>query len=78
MRQDSPSISLTGIRINRRLERAACIRARVEHVFVHQKSKMGLFIWTIGLMRAEAKIMLTNLACNMHRRLFLERREATA
>jgi IS5 family transposase len=54
------------------------IRARVEHVFAQQKSKMGLFIRTIGLKRAEAKITLANLAYNMHRLLFLERREATA
>jgi IS5 family transposase len=54
------------------------IRARVEHVFAHQKSKMGLFIGTIGLKRAEAKITLANLAYNMHRLLSLERRQATA
>ncbi len=30
-------------------------RARVEHVFGEQKSKMGLFIRTIGISRAEAK-----------------------
>ncbi len=68
---DSPSTSLTDIRSNWGLERAACIWAWVEYVFAHQKSKMGLFIRTIGLMRAEAKITLTNFAYNMNRLLFL-------
>ena len=38
----------------------AGIRARVEHVFAQQKDKMGLFIRTIGIKRAEAKITLAN------------------
>ena len=38
------------------------IRAHVEHVFVHQKNRFGLFIRTIGLARAEAKLTLCNLA----------------
>ena len=29
------------------------VRARVEHVFAHQKAKMGLFIRVIGIRRAE-------------------------
>lgn len=53
------------------------VRARVEHVFAHQKNKMGLFIRTIGLKRAEARITLANLAYNMHRLIFHERRAAT-
>ena len=52
------------------------IRARVEHVFARQKAHMGLFIRTIGIKRAEAKITLANLAYNMNRLLFLERRKA--
>ena len=52
------------------------VRARVEHVFAHQKDKMGLYIRTIGIKRAEAKITLANLAYNMHRLIFHERREA--
>ena len=39
---------------------------------------MGLFIRTIGLKPAEAKITLASLAYNMHRLLCLERRGATA
>ena len=50
------------------------VRARVEHVFAHQKDKMGLFIRTIGIKRAEAKITLANLAYNMSRLIFHERR----
>ncbi len=53
------------------------IRSAVEHVFAQQKSHMGLFIRTIGLNRAEAKIMLVNLAYNMKRLIFHERRAAT-
>ena len=52
------------------------IRATVEHVFAQQKAHMGLFIRTIGIKRAEAKITLANLAYNMNRLLFLERRKA--
>lgn len=50
------------------------VRARVEHVFGEQKSRMGLFIRTIGITRAEAKITLANLAYNMKRLVFHERR----
>ncbi|CAN1503842.1 COG3039 Transposase and inactivated derivatives, IS5 family [Sphingomonadaceae bacterium] len=53
------------------------IRARVEHVFAQQKAHMGLFIRTIGIKRAETKIMLANLAYNMQRLIFHERRLAT-
>lgn len=53
------------------------VRAFVEHVFAQQKSHMGLFIRTIGLKRAEAKITLVNLVYNMQRLIFHERRAAT-
>lgn len=43
------------------------IRARVEHAFSHQKNRYGLFIRTIGLERAEAKLALANIAYNMDR-----------
>lgn len=52
------------------------VRARVEHVFAHQKARMGLFIRTIGIRRAEAKITLANLAFNMHRLVFHETQTA--
>ena len=50
------------------------VRARVEHVFAHQKNRFGLFIRTIGIARAEAKLTLANLAYNMERLIFHERR----
>ena len=52
------------------------IRARVEHVFAHQKNRFGLFIRTIGIARAEAKLTLANLAYNFDRLVFHERRAA--
>jgi IS5 family transposase len=54
------------------------VRAAVEHVFAQQKDRMGLVIRTIGLKRAEARIGLANLAYNLQRYLFHERRAAQA
>ncbi|TLP42092.1 transposase, partial [Cohaesibacter sp. CAU 1516] len=54
------------------------IRARVEHVFAHQKNRYGLFIRTIGLARAETKLVLANLAYNFDRLIFHERRSSMA
>jgi IS5 family transposase len=56
--------------------RKSSIRARIEHVFAHQKNRFGLFIRTIGLARAEAKLTLANLAYNMDRLIFHERGRA--
>lgn len=53
------------------------IRARIEHVFAHQKNRFGLMIRTIGLARAEAKLTLANLAYNFDRLIFHEQRAAT-
>ena len=52
------------------------VRAKVEHVFARQKNRFGLFIRTIGLARAEAKLTLANLAYNFDRLIFHERRSA--
>jgi IS5 family transposase len=61
-------------------ERANAARSRdrsgVEHVFAGQKHRMALFIRTIGIARARAKIGLANIACNMRRLLFWETRTA--
>jgi transposase, IS5 family len=54
------------------------IRSAVEHVFAAQKSRMGLFIRTIGLARATAKIGLANLAYNMKRLVWFNTRIAPA
>lgn len=53
------------------------IRAAIEHVFAHQKNRFGLFIRTIGLARAEAKLILANIAYNFDRLIFHERTCAT-
>ena len=46
----------------------AKIRSRIEHVFGIQAQKAGtLLLRTIGIVRAEIKIGLRNLAFNMHR-----------
>jgi IS5 family transposase len=54
------------------------IRARVEHVYAEQKSRMGLVIRTIGLARAEATITLANMAYNMKRWCWLDSRGVSA
>ena len=54
------------------------IRSHIEHVFAHQKNRFGLFIRTIGLERAEAKLTLANLAYNFDRLVFHEKRLAAA
>lgn len=54
------------------------VRAFVEHVFADQKHRMGMKIRTIGLARAELKIGLANIAYNMRRLIFHERRAEAA
>jgi IS5 family transposase len=56
--------------------RKSSVRAAVEHVFAHQKNRFGLFIRTIGIARAEAKLTLANIAYNFDRLIFHERRRA--
>jgi hypothetical protein len=63
-------------RTHRANGRKSKIRAAVEHVFAEQKSRMGLFIRTVGLARARVKIGLTNLVYNVKRLVFLERQAA--
>ena len=53
--------------------RKSAVRSRIEHVFAEQKSRMGLFVRTIGIARARVKIGLANLAFNMKRLIWLER-----
>ena len=47
--------------------RKSKVRARVEHVFAHQKVRMGLTIRTVGLARAKAVVTMANMDCNMGR-----------
>jgi transposase, IS5 family len=58
--------------------RRSKIRAFVEHVFAHQKSRMGLFVRTIGIARARTKIGMANLAYNLTRYVWHEGRTASA
>jgi Transposase and inactivated derivatives, IS5 family len=52
------------------------VRARVEHPFAEQKSRMGLFVRTIGRARAAVKIGMANLAYNFRRLVWHQRRAA--
>jgi hypothetical protein len=54
------------------------VRSAVEHVFATQKHRMGLFIRTIGIERAKAKIGLANIAFNFKRFLYWECRPNSA
>jgi transposase, IS5 family len=54
------------------------VRSAVEHVFAHQKGPMNLFVRTIGIARARAKIGMANLAYNMRRFVWLHGRPAPA
>ena len=58
--------------------RKSAVRAAIEHPFAHQKGPMKLVIRTIGLARAEAAITLANMAYNMKRWCWLDRRNAPA
>jgi IS5 family transposase len=52
----------------------SAVRAHVEHPFAYRKGVMGLVIRTIGLARAHATITLANMAYNMRRWCWLDRR----
>ena len=56
----------------------SAVRAHVEHPFAHQKGVMGLVIRTIGLARAHAAVTLANMAYNMKRWCWLDRRTLPA
>lgn len=56
----------------------SAVRAHVEHPFAHQKGPMKLVIRTVGLARAEAAITLANMAYNMKRWCWLDRRRVPA
>ena len=49
------------------------VRAKIEHIFAEQKSRMGLFIRTVGIARARTKIGLANIVYNVKRLIVLER-----
>jgi transposase, IS5 family len=54
------------------------VRAPIEHVFAHEKRRMGLFVRTIGKARAAFKIGMANLAYNFRRFVWHERRSLPA
>ncbi|KQT63316.1 MULTISPECIES: IS5 family transposase [unclassified Aureimonas] len=54
-------------RTSRANGRRSKVRSAVEHVFARQKGPMKLFIRTIGIVRAEVKIGMANLAYNLTR-----------
>ena len=56
--------------------RRSKIRAYVEHVFAQQKSRMGLFVRTIGIARARTRIGMANLAYNLTRFVWHQGRAA--
>lgn len=58
--------------------RRSKIRACIEHVFAQQKARMGLIVRTIGMARARTKIGMVNLAYNLTRYVWHERRTAPA
>jgi IS5 family transposase len=62
---------------HRRANRArSAVRSAIEHVFAEQKTRMRLFVRTIGLARATVKIGMANMAYNMKRLVWLERQVA--
>lgn len=66
--------------LRRQRANAACskVRSAVEHVFATQKSRMALFLRTIGIERARMKIGMANLAYNFNRLAWHEGRSAPA
>jgi len=56
----------------------SAVRAHVEPPFAHQKPSMGLRIRTIGITRATATVTLANMAYNMRRWFWLDRRSLPA
>ena len=58
--------------------RKSTVRAGVEHVFAQQKARMKLTIRSIGIKRAEATIVMANIAYNLGRWRWFEGRTASA
>ena len=56
----------------------SAVRAGVEHVFAQQKDRMKLFIRSIGIKRAEATIVMANIAYNLGRWRWWQARAAPA
>ena len=52
------------------------VHSAVEHPFAEIKSRMGLFVHTIGIDRATAKVGMANIAFEMKQLSFRERKSA--
>ncbi len=52
----------------------SAVRALVEHPFARRKGPMGPVIRTIGIARAKATVTLADMACDMKRWCWLDRR----
>ena len=65
-------------RMSRANGRRSKVRSAIEHVFARQKGPMGLFVRTIGIVRAKAKIGMANLAYNITRYVWHEGRSVPA
>jgi IS5 family transposase len=50
------------------------VRSAVEHIFAEQKHRMTLFVRTVGIDRARAKIGMANIAFNLKPLILWERR----
>ena len=76
--QKKPKGKSMPVAMSRANGRRSKIRSAVEHVFARQKSVMGLFIRTIGLDRARAKIGMANIAYNLTRYVWHQGRTVPA
>ncbi|MEX6505033.1 hypothetical protein [Jiella sp. M17.18] len=65
-------------RTSRANGRRSRIRSAIEHVFARQKGPMARFVRTIGIVRAEMKIGMANLAYNLTRLVWQQGRRAPA
>lgn len=65
-------------RTSRANGRRSAIRSKVEHVFARQKGPMDAFIRTIGIVRADVKIGMVNLAYNLTSLVWQEGKGAPA
>ena len=54
--------------------RRSKVRSAIEHVFARLKGPLNLFVRTIGIVRARAKIGMANLAYNLMRFVWHEGR----
>ncbi|CDK99546.1 transposase (fragment) [Magnetospirillum gryphiswaldense MSR-1 v2] len=61
-----------------RTRKANALKSMVRYIFAHQKGPMAAIVRTIGKARAETKIGMINLAYNMLRLMWLERKRAPA